>query len=366
MSEVSSVLRAMAFMFGGMRAPPAVLRLAIRTLSEPLQTWLKEPKPVGSRLSVSLDEGVVGIKNTAFDMWDAFCANLRRAAAGDGVPAIELTTDILRDLDEVLTTGLTSKHRRFKGATLELWNATFGSIPESSGKQFRYPTSLASALRDLRGVTSIKLPFWQDGAGAVKPGQGVKRPLPPDATLLEESTAIDEELQPDANALKPPQPIAHPIVHFHEPPAKIAAGSVQGKPVAAGAKPPGTEASQYARIEDEGRQEEAIVTDRQREKMEKRSNLPKTYTALDPPSLPEIPLQQQLSSPGAPSTPSSHGATAMLASPAAPRDVASAWMSISESLLRDLEGTTTLTRDQVASVARMCNKISQSVIGRLL
>ena len=79
------------------------------------------------------------------------------ATAVEGLPRKD--SNVLRHLEVLVASGLSSRRKSILNRAIEMWNATFGK--ESN---LQYPPKVEKALRRLRPIVDLQLPSFPDAA----------------------------------------------------------------------------------------------------------------------------------------------------------------------------------------------------------
>ena len=85
-------------------------------------------------------------------MWSKICQIIPNLAR------LSDASRLLADLDVLLCSGLSSRHRSIVNSSIRLWNSTFGT----SEVHFVYPVNVKDALLSIHRVTEIQLPFFPE------------------------------------------------------------------------------------------------------------------------------------------------------------------------------------------------------------
>ncbi|KAF2136234.1 uncharacterized protein K452DRAFT_362669 [Aplosporella prunicola CBS 121167] len=114
---------------------------------------------VGIALWVADDEQKLGEASDALQGARQAVVNLWNivATAIEGLPRKD--SNVLRHLEVLVASGLSSRRKSILNRAIEMWNATFGK--ESN---LQYPSKVEKALRRLRSIVDLQLPSFPDAA----------------------------------------------------------------------------------------------------------------------------------------------------------------------------------------------------------
>ncbi|TAQ88451.1 hypothetical protein B7494_g3220 [Chlorociboria aeruginascens] len=153
--EYSDVLSAITALLT--RCPNTASINALAKLQNGISPWITDKS---TKLS-----GGTPLSQSVISLWGKVCSI---------IPVGKKTqthTKILSDLEIMISSGLTSKHRTIVNSTVRMWNLLFGVCEDG----LVYPDKVKDALLRLRPIADLQLPFFPDG---LEDGQGENQEIP--------------------------------------------------------------------------------------------------------------------------------------------------------------------------------------------
>ncbi|KAF2830661.1 hypothetical protein CC86DRAFT_343582 [Ophiobolus disseminans] len=140
--DAESVVKFLAALAGSIKdCSTAHLAVYLRKTQEVIKTWVED----ASRKMQSTEQSMKAVHRQVVSLWTEVNTAIERLPRKDG--------QILLHLEPLITAGFVSRRRSIVNISIATWNKTFGKE-----ESLRYPSRLEQALRQLRSTVDISLP----------------------------------------------------------------------------------------------------------------------------------------------------------------------------------------------------------------